>query len=88
MRRATRCCGQLAGGYHPQQYAEHRPLKGEKVKLKVGGVRKKLVGVISPARWHGPARETQLAEAGLPLNLEMSASSFTGRSPAKSSSGR
>ncbi len=35
---------QLAGGYHPQQHTERGPLKGEKVKLKVGGALREQLG--------------------------------------------
>jgi translocation and assembly module TamB len=49
------------------------PLKGEKVKVKVGRrcARSWMSGSISPARWTWSCAQTQLAEAGLPLNLEV-----------------
>lgn len=56
------------------------------MQLKVGGeVRKKLTLGVD---LNGPVAmtlraETQLAEAGLPLDMEIKASSFTGRSPAR-----
>jgi hypothetical protein len=65
------------------------PLKGEKVKLKVGGaLREKLdVGWISPARWTWScARKRSWRKPGCRSIWRWSASSFTGRSPAKNSS--
>ncbi len=65
------------------------PLKGEKVKLNIGGgLRDELKVALNLS---GPVgaqldAQTQLAEAGLPLTLEVvRASSFTGRSPARRS---
>lgn len=67
------------------------PMKGEKVQLKVGGeVRKTLkVGV----DLSGPVAATlradaQLAEAGLPLNMELKSKQLARRSAARSSSSR
>jgi translocation and assembly module TamB len=74
MRRATPCCAITGRWISPSTALNIDPLKGEKVKLKVGGaLREKLdVGV----DLSGPVdmvlrAQTQLAEAGLPLNMEV-----------------
>ncbi len=59
---ARRTIRQLAGGYHPQQHTERGAVKGEKVKLKVGGaLREQLeIGLTFLVRWiwiYAPRRD-------------------------------
>jgi translocation and assembly module TamB len=74
MRRERAAARQLAGGYHAEQRAEHRPAERREGEGQSGrALREKLESGVNLS---GPVdmvlrAQTQLAEAGLPLNLEV-----------------